>query len=90
MSDSEDFGLDDGQVADLDYFVGRGLSFDDALMLASNRISRAAAGSTPESVVPFVAAASFQGLNDIDGRLLEANGNPDHAWERWAEEEDSE
>lgn len=75
------------EEAGMNHFIRLGLTFEEAQLLVSNGVTPAAAGIKPESVVPFVEAASFQGLSDINGRLLEADGNADLAWERWAEEE---
>ena len=75
------------QTSDWHYYLKKGLDEQEAEILVRNGISRKAAGSAPSSVVPFVTSAEYHWLELINERLLEANGDPDLAWERWADEE---
>ena len=69
---------------DYAYFLAAGLSPEDAECLISAQVSREAAGRYPGYAVNFVSAATYHGLDDINGRLLAANGDADEAWETWA------
>lgn len=74
-------------LSDYEYFRDLGLSDDDSALLADNGITRAAAGIQPKHVVPFVSAAAHHGLDNVNEMLMDAHGDPDLAWKRWAQSE---
>lgn len=69
------------------HYQALGLADADAFLLSDAGVTADAAGTNPRSVLGFVSAALHHGLDDIDERLLSAGGDPNLAWEEWAEEE---
>lgn len=87
MHPGELWDWSEDQRSDYDFYKRQGLPDDEAELLVRMGITREAAGKSPASVVPFVTAAEFHCLDGVNERLLDAGGNPDVAWERWAASE---
>lgn len=73
---------------DFDRFILRGCTEREAHVLISAGVDPAVVGSRARDAVPFVEAAHYHDL-DINGRLASHGGDPDAAWQAWADEEES-
>lgn len=73
---------------DYDRFISLGCTEHEADVLVSAGVDPAVVGSGARDAVPFVEAALYHDLFDINGLLATHGGDPDAAWQAWADEEE--
>lgn len=73
---------------DYEHFTSLGCTEHEADLLVSAGVDPAVVGTRAQDAVPFVEAAMFNDLHDINGLLMAHGGDPDAAWQAWADEEE--
>ncbi|MCW2873514.1 hypothetical protein [Actinacidiphila oryziradicis] len=67
-------------------FLELGCTPEDANTLVRAGVEPNVVGANAPSAVPFVGAALYHDLDDINGRLEATGGDGEAAWQEWADE----